>query len=1108
MGITFSGQSTSIATSDVGIVQPFGSLVISDDFSTDSISASITFTASNGTLSGIGLSAGKISNGVIAYTLSANSPAALQQELNSIVFSPTPHQVSAGSSVQTNFTLSVTGGGAGAGTSPLYTLTPAQGSPSSVATDANGNVFVLEYNALAEYSSTGAPLRTITTGISSTGYGSGLATDANGDVFVANYGGTVNEYSSTGALLRTISSGVYGAVGIATDASGDLFVSGNTTYPAKVVEYSASGTLKNTLTGFLSAGGALATDSKGDIFVADSGKNAVLEFSGSGTLLRTISDSISMPGSLATDASGNLYVASNLNNTVTEYSATGAKIETLSVGTASAHSLATDKSGNVYVANNNYGSTSTVQEFSSSGKLLRTLTAGITGPVSLTTDAAGNLYVANSGGTVEKFSAAPPAVSVTNSTTKVTATAAAASAPTIKIGNSQIVDAGNHSIISGLSITDAYAGSTNVRVTISDRSGLLNVAAMQGLTVSGAQTNKLQLTGSLATINAAISTLIDTNATVGSDNLSISYTDPTGPGTTSTQASATKAVTVQNPITFSGLTAQAKLVDTGSANPFGHVVIHDAISNDSLSASISFNADNGVLSGNGLSYGTYGSNGNVSYTLSATSAANLQSELNSLSFTPTQVVAGQTVNTQFSLTLHGGDGPSMAISTGLNGLDSLAMNSQGDIYVASGSAVKEYAADGTLIATLTSGVAGIKSIATDTKGDLFVLNSNNSVEEFSAGGALLRVLHTGMNNPTSLTTDLKGDVFVANSGAAYGSGATIQEFSSSGKLVATLSSGLTSVNSMTTDKLGDLFVAGSSYTGTQHSLEEYSASGALLKTMMPGYDAVGSVVTDAWGDVYVADSTKGNVQEFSANGTPIRTLSAGLSSPTSLAVDANGNVYVGNGGYGFATGSNSVVEFSADGTQLRTITNGVNGPAALATDSSGSVYVANGNTTYTSSFGTAPNLLKFSTDATTVTVTDSSTTLSASATQQFDASSKGAVASPLKLTGVLQGDTITFNDATSLHATAITSANMIAAGGKAGSTSLADWVAGALSAKAGAADLGQHSIGWFDLNGSTYLVEQSHSTGTAFGTGDSLVQLVGVSYNETAAHFSGHVVTL
>jgi sugar lactone lactonase YvrE len=1100
-----SGQSTSIAASDVSTLKPFGSLVIADDFSTDVVSATVAFTASNGTLSGIGLSAGSISNGVIAYTLSATSAAALQQELNSIVFSPTPHQVSAGSSVQTSFTLSVTGGGAGAGTSPLFTLTSTQGGALNVATDASGNVIVQEYNAISEYSSTGALLRTISTGFSSS-TGNALAIDAKGDVFVANSGnGAVNEYSSTGALLRTISSGVPGIINIATDASGDLFVSNSGTYPSKVVEYSASGTLKNTLTGVSSAS-AIATDSKGDIFVADSAKNAVLEFSSSGTLLRTITDSISGPGSLATDASGNVYVTNNFNNTVTKYSATGVKIETLSVNSALSHSLATDKNGNVYVANNSYGSTSNVQEFSASGKLLRTLTTGMSSPAALATDAVGNVYVANSSGAVEKFSAAPPALTVTNSTTKVTATAAATSAPSIKIGNSQIVDAGNHSIISGLSITDAYAGSSNVHVTISDHSGLLNVAAIKGLTISGAQTNNLQLTGSLATINAAISTLIDTNSVVGSDSLSISYTDPTGPGTTSTHASATKVVTVQKPITFSGLTTQGTLVDTASANPFGHVVIHDTIAHDSVSATISFNADNGVLSGNGLSYGTYNSNGNVSYTLSATSAANLQSELNGLSFTPTQVSAGHTVSTKFSLTLNGGDGPSSAISTGLYGLNSLAINSHGDVYVASGSAVKEYAPDGTLISTLTNGVAGATGIAADTKGDLFVLNSNNSVAEYSAGGALLRVLHTGITNPTSLTTDPNGNVFVANAGAAYGSGATIQEFSSSGKLVATISSGLTSVTSMTTDKLGDLFVAGSGYTlgSAQHSLEEYSASGALLKTMMPGYDVVKSVVTDASGNVYVADSTKSNVQEFSADGTPVRTLSAGLSSPTSLAVDANGNVYVGSGAFN----GSSVVEFSADGTQLRTITNGVNGPAALATDSSGSVYVANANTTYTSSLTPDANLLRFSADATTVTVTDSSTALSASPTQHFDASAKGTLASPLKLTGVLQGDTIAFNDATSLHATAITSANMIAAGGKAGSTSLSDWVAGALSAKAGAAHLGQHAIGWFDLNGSTYLVEQAHSAGSAFGNGDALVQLVGVNYNESAAHFSGHVVTL
>ena len=90
--------------------------------------------------------------------------------------------------------------------------------------------------------------------------------------------------------------------------------------------------------------------------------------------------------------------------------------------------------------------------------------------------------------------------------------------------------------------------------------------------------------------------------------------------------------------------------------------------------------------------------------------------------------------------------------------------------------------------------------------------------------------------------------------------------------------------------------------------------------------------------------------------------------------------------------------------------------------------------------------------------------------------------------------------------TAITAANMIAAGGRSGSTSLADWVNGAL--KLAGAHLAQNNIAWFDLNGNTYFVEQAQTASTAFTTRDTLVQLTGIALNESRAIFSGHTVTL
>jgi len=98
---------------------------------------------------------------------------------------------------------------------------------------------------------------------------------------------------------------------------------------------------------------------------------------------------------------------------------------------------------------------------------------------------------------------------------------------------------------------------------------------------------------------------------------------------------------------------------------------------------------------------------------------------------------------------------------------------------------------------------------------------------------------------------------------------------------------------------------------------------------------------------------------------------------------------------------------------------------------------------------------------------------------------------------------LTIADATSFVGTAVTSANVTAAGGS--TTTLAGWVSGALSLKG--ADEQAHAIDWFSFGGNTYLVEQANAQGTAYSSGDSLVQLVGV-FQEANATLTSHVLTL
>jgi S-layer protein len=108
-----------------------------------------------------------------------------------------------------------------------------------------------------------------------------------------------------------------------------------------------------------------------------------------------------------------------------------------------------------------------------------------------------------------------------------------------------------------------------------------------------------------------------------------------------------------------------------------------------------------------------------------------------------------------------------------------------------------------------------------------------------------------------------------------------------------------------------------------------------------------------------------------------------------------------------------------------------------------------------------------------------------------DTTSVGANASLTSLTiisGVVLGDHLQIADATAFSATGITASQVTAAGSSA--ATLAGWVNGALGAAGG--HIAQHSAGWFQFDGNTYVIEQAATTGTAFGVGDTLVELVGL----------------
>jgi beta-glucanase (GH16 family) len=123
---------------------------------------------------------------------------------------------------------------------------------------------------------------------------------------------------------------------------------------------------------------------------------------------------------------------------------------------------------------------------------------------------------------------------------------AASDAPVITAPASIGIAAATTQALSGLSVTDSAAGAYTV--TVSDGTGRLNVTATSDLTVTGAGSTTLELTGSLAAVNAGLASLTYmAGAGTGSDLVALTATDATG-----AQGTAEEAVTVSAAISTAG----------------------------------------------------------------------------------------------------------------------------------------------------------------------------------------------------------------------------------------------------------------------------------------------------------------------------------------------------------------------------------------------------------------------------------------------------------------------------------------------------------------------------------------------------------------------------
>jgi hypothetical protein len=180
-------------------------------------------------------------------------------------------------------------------------------------------------------------------------------------------------------------------------------------------------------------------------------------------------------------------------------------------------------------------------------------------------------------------SAVPDTVAITVKQVSLTPVITAPAAVTI--------GAGHATTISGLSL--AETGNTNgetFTVTLTDANGLLSDS---GTGVSGSGTKTLTLTGSLAQVNALLATVTDTNATAGTDTITLNATDSFG----NTAAPASVAVTVNGlPVTTAPKVA---VVTAGTATAVSGISIAETGTTTGETFTVKLTDANGLLSATG-----------------------------------------------------------------------------------------------------------------------------------------------------------------------------------------------------------------------------------------------------------------------------------------------------------------------------------------------------------------------------------------------------------------------------------------------------------------------------------------------------------------------------
>ncbi|RYY00613.1 hypothetical protein EON78_00660 [bacterium] len=231
------------------------------------------------------------------------------------------------------------------------------------------------------------------------------------------------------------------------------------------------------------------------------------------------------------------------------------------------------------------------------------------------------------------------------------------------------------------------------------------------------------------------------------------------------------------------------------------------------------------------------------------------------------------------------------------------------------------------VSTLVStGLNQPSGIAVDSNGNVYIADTgNNSIKKIDTNSIVTILVNTGLNRPSGIAVDSIGNVYIADTNNnAIKKIDTSKPIGSPGYLTTLVNTGLNDPSGIAVDSIGNVYIADRLNT----AIKKLDTFGNITTLMdyYSGLSAPYAVIVDSSGNLYIADSSN-SIKKRDTFGN-ITTLS-GLPQSTRIAVDSIGNLY--------APSSSSIKKRDTSGN-ITTIVAGSNSPHGIAVDSSDNLY--------------------------------------------------------------------------------------------------------------------------------------------------------------------------